>query len=149
MSIKINEYNPKFHTKWVIDHDFVIFNNNKSHYKESAFKKFKGWVAYFDNKLAGSCLYDIDDDNETNGMRQQWYFAYLGILPKYQKKGLGTILLSKLLEYADLRRAHLECNTHNTNLVALTLYKKNDFVVSDTGEYMTLTRRPKPKIRFN
>ena len=150
---KIHPYIQKKHAKWVYKHDFEIFHTttDSSEYKEykptyelKEYNLFHGWIITVNNELAGSCLYSIEKEG-TAIERPYWYFAYLGILPKYQKCGFGSKLLKKLLDHADQYRARLDCDTDNTNHIAINLYKKHDFVVSETGPLIVFTRRPRPQ----
>lgn len=139
--IEIHNFIPHSHVKWVFNNDFLIFNDSENTFERNVFETFKGWIAKIDGEIAGSCLYKVQDPG-TKIKRPTWYFAYLGILPKFQSCGVGTKLLNTLLEHADKSRANLECDTSNTNSAALHLYKKHNFVVAETGSYMILTRRP-------
>ena len=146
MVIEIRNYAAEEHGDWIHENDLLIFaGTNVERYKRSAYDTLKGWVIYADDELAGSCLHDVDDDTT---IRPYWYFAYLGIHPKYQHQGLGTKLLHRLLETADKNRANLECWAENTNYVAIHLYKTNDFTVYDSDDnWVILKRRPQMKSR--
>lgn len=136
--MSIIEYVPKEHGDWIYKNDPIIFpGSNLIRYDRSVYTTLRGWIVYKDNKIVGSCLYGVDDDTT---MRPYWYFAYLGIHPKYQNKGLGTKLLKKLLDTADFHRANLECFTKNT--IALNMYKNAGFNITETGSRISLKRRP-------
>jgi len=130
-------YVPQLHAKTVVTNDSKIFDHNiLIPYEPRQFRHFSGWVSYSDSKVIGACLYSIDSS-------RSWYFAYLGVLPEYQRKGIGTKLLCVLLEKADKERAYLEC--HPAALNAKELFERHGFTVSSTGlgtELALLRRRP-------
>ena len=145
MLVEIRDYIPEKDGDWIHQNDLIVFpNSNLIRYDRSVYDTFQGWLIYVNSYPVGSCLYGVDDDT---GIRPYWFFAYLSIIPEYQNKGLGSKLLKRLLETADANRANLECFTEHNNYVALHMYKKNGFVITETGNHICLKRRPVAKLR--
>ena len=116
--------------------------SNREH--PSSFRYFKTRV--FDIAIKThvlTVLYTIDDadvgyahvDIDTKTQR-----AYFGIcvIPEYQQKGIGSMLLEYVLSIYD---GVLYLTVDNDNMRAINLYKKYNFTCVETGILHTLWRR--------
>ena len=130
------KYDPQLHAKDIARNDSSIFDHTiLVPYTQEQFVSFDGWVAFKGTNIVGSCLYYIGVDTP-----REWYFAYLGVLPRYQNKGMGTALLKLLLAEADKNRAYLKCDAATTK--AREFYERFGFSVVSTGNHPVLRRRP-------
>jgi len=55
------------------------------------------------------------------------YLHHFGILPEYQRQGLGWFLLLESLKFAKSRNMQVKLEVHQNNLPAIALYKKAGF----------------------
>ncbi len=55
------------------------------------------------------------------------YLHHFGILPEYQSRGLSKLLIEKSLEFAKKLNMQIKLEVHESNYVALSLYKKYGF----------------------
>lgn len=88
------------------------------------------FLAYINNTLAGFCgMYNI-----TAKTPNYCKIATLGVKKQYRNKGLGKMLLLKMLETAQmlgLKSTKLEVNTNNP---AIKLYQSLGFVIEEKKE---------------
>lgn len=63
---------------------------------------------------------------------EHWYLNYLGVEPRHQGRGIGTALLTPMLELCDHEGApaYLESSTERNR----ALYERNGFALTDTFE---------------
>lgn len=99
----------------------------------------------FYDQTNGEIIFIAENDQKTIlGFISIWridsFIHHLFVLPQYQKKGVGTLLMNSLSSWLPLPW-RLKCMIQNTH--ALSFYKKKGWVeldkgVSDDGEYVLL-----------
>jgi ribosomal protein S18 acetylase RimI-like enzyme len=73
------------------------------------------------------------------------YLSLIELLPPFQNKGIGTAIISDLIDRANHQRMPLSLHVLKTNLPARKLYEKLGFVLTAEEEFRTkLTIYPKP-----
>jgi ribosomal-protein-alanine N-acetyltransferase len=79
----------------------------------------------------------MEQDNQIIGYAGMWmvfdeaHVTNVAILPQYHGQGLGTKLMSGLIEYAKLQGAHsMTLEVRTKNAIAQKLYMKLDFVLA-------------------
>jgi len=96
-------------------------------------KKDEFFVAEIDGKIVGFCHFRIK--------KNICYIAGLGVLPSYQKQGIGSALLATTLIYLDeknLDETYLKVRPTNH---ATTLYSRFGFYQKKIGQTLTLVRK--------
>ncbi|MDD2786225.1 MAG: GNAT family N-acetyltransferase [Patescibacteria group bacterium] len=99
----------------------------------------QGWVAESDGKIIGFSIVRKKDGHDTIGA--------IYVLPEYQGKGIGTMLLQKILEFRkDSKELWLDVASYNTS--AINFYKKAGFqiVPKSEGKYETIDGKFLPTI---
>lgn len=132
--ITIRDYVARKHGKWAHSNQEIIYPADYPvRYTRSVYNVLSGWVIYLGNKPIGCCLYDVCDNGG-------WYLAVLFVLPEYQCRGYGTLLLHKMLDLADGGRMRIECHSSKAGM---KLYSDNGFFVRETDRnFPLMTRRP-------
>ena len=93
---------------------------------EEAFKNGTVYVVQSDGKVIGDASYE---PRGTDG----FYISGIVVGPKFQGKGIGKMILQKLLD--DLKDAkRIELVTHPDNAAALKLYQTAGFVIESRKE---------------
>ncbi|MBU0975309.1 MAG: GNAT family N-acetyltransferase [Patescibacteria group bacterium] len=121
-----------------IDIDFDLSDKGRKFFKEalentdSCF-----YIAYDGGKMVG---YGNDSKKEYLYRNKQYLeIENIGVIPEYKKKGVGTKLLRRLLNWAKekgLERVYLNCYIKNND--ALTFYKRFGFKEIDVSLEMDL-----------
>jgi ribosomal protein S18 acetylase RimI-like enzyme len=77
-----------------------------------------------------------------------WYLMVLGVSPKYQRQGIGSLVLHPVLEQAD--RDGLPCYLETSTELAVTFYQRHGFEIiraepfsSGGPPFWTMKREPK------
>jgi ribosomal-protein-alanine N-acetyltransferase len=84
-----------------------------------------GFIVVDDNgKIVGYIIYSVAKD--------KGIIASIGVLPDYRKKGIGQILMDNAINNLRNKVDYVELQVSVSNVVAISLYKKNGFVVVDT-----------------
>jgi ribosomal protein S18 acetylase RimI-like enzyme len=55
------------------------------------------------------------------------HMHHCGVLPKYQRKGIGDLLTHESLRFAKQKGYQIKLEVHQTNAAAIALYKKHGF----------------------
>ncbi len=55
------------------------------------------------------------------------HLHHLGVLPGYQRKGIGRLLSERCIEYARERNVQVKLEVHRTNKAAIALYQQLGF----------------------
>lgn len=95
-----------------------------------------------DNKVRGYAHIDFDTEDKR-------YFLGICVLPLYQKKGIGSLLIESLLQFADNLKINLYLSVDKENVIARNLYEKYGFTLCDEREtfdfFQRLINEPKPQ----
>lgn len=85
-----------------------------------------GTLAYINKTIPiGEIVYKIELDAENN--TKKMYIMTIGVLPKYQKKGVGSMLLNKALDEKDDSVKEVYLHVHVDNILAINFYTKHGF----------------------
>ena len=82
-------------------------------------------VAVLGNELVGTSWMTFDG--------RRIHLHHFGILPKYQRKGIGKILTEKSIQFAKEKGYQVKLEVHKDNTNAIALYTKMGF--SYLGDY--------------
>ncbi len=64
---------------------------------------------------------------------RRMHLHHLGVLPEYQRQGIGLLLSEKSIHYAYERNTQIKLEVHQTNKGAIALYRKLGFTY--LGDY--------------
>ena len=100
-----------------------------------------GWVVEIDDKIVGFCAIFVEEGKDTVGA--------VYVLPEHQGKGIGKILLQKILNFCrDSKELWLEVATYNKN--AINFYQKFGFhiVPKTEGQHKIIEGKFVPTIKM-
>ncbi len=83
----------------------------------------------------GGKLLVLEDDENQSIMGTSWitfdgrrlHLHHIAVLPQHQKKGYGTLLTKKSLEFAKEKGYQIKLEVHQSNTDAIEIYKKIGF----------------------
>lgn len=84
-------------------------------------------------KLGGKLLIAKDSDGTLVGTSwitfdgRRMHLHHVGVLPEYQRNGIGHLLSVKSIDYARDNRIQIKLEVHRNNQAAISLYKKLGF----------------------
>ena len=90
-------------------------------------------------KLGGKMLVACTEEGRVVGPSWMTYdgrrmhLHHLGVLPEYQRQGIGLLLSEKSIHYARERNTQVKLEVHQTNKEAIALYRKLGFAY--LGDY--------------
>lgn len=111
------------------------------HFPASAWREYETWWLLIDGKRAGCCAFeknvdfreDLDPSVPNPPRAGSLYITTTGILPRYQRQGLGQLMKAWQISYA---RRHgftrLIANTRKSNTAMLALNRKFGFRILRT-----------------
>lgn len=86
---------------------------------------------YSDNQLSGFITYKIREKDLTIGL--------IGVLPKFQRKGIGQALLNYATNIATIKGCkNINVSTQGNNYNAINTYIKNGFVINNIQSWFYL-----------
>ena len=87
-------------------------------------EKYGNTCCYYNNNELVGCIFFYANDKEH-------FIAFItlfAVKKKYTNKGIGTILLKKMIDYCqNINMKKIQLYTHKTNKKAIQFYKKNGF----------------------
>jgi ribosomal protein S18 acetylase RimI-like enzyme len=111
------------------------------HFPASAWREYESWWMLIDGRKAGCCAFewhvdfreDLRPDQKNPALQGSLYIATTGILPRYQRKGLGQLLKSWQIAYAAAHGfTRIVTNTRKRNKGMIALNQKFGFRVLRT-----------------
>jgi len=133
---KIFVKNPQFDRDLILD--FSLTPEGIEYFKKE-FKREDGCFLFAEQN--GKLIGYVNGGSKKFAHRKSKYFEIdnLGVIPEEKGKGIGKLLLDKILEWAkrkDYQKIYLNCYAKNSE--ALSFYKKSGFNEIDIGLEKTL-----------
>lgn len=86
-------------------------------------------------KVRGYAHIDYDENHKR-------HFIGICVLPLYQKKGIGSSLMTRIIQVAEEKKIHLYLSVDKENTVARNLYTKFGFRLCEQRERFDFFERP-------
>ncbi|MDD3568857.1 MAG: N-acetyltransferase [Bacteroidales bacterium] len=83
--------------------------------------------------LGGELLVAVTPSHEVVGTAwmtfdgRRLHLHHFGVLPKYQRRGIGDLLTRESLRFAKRKGYQIKLEVHQSNAAAIALYKKHGF----------------------